>query len=408
MATKVTKPLLTDETGQRLATAMETQNVILNTIAGANVAPVQDIKQFAAIVRGGKAPTTFKAGDLITVPWTDKATNVTYDAVFHIAHIGNVTIDSGESVPGVILQSHYAFPFGVQFNARNAFLAAVSSPIGKGTYHFTVATAYNNLAVGTYQFTLTEDIPVGGVAVFTTNYYDNGAVNAVFKTYPSRQSVTEIETVTVVSGSGGTDLGEFKAAGSTNLWSYHCACWGYNRWSKSALRQFLNSDAAPGAWWTPQTDYDRPPTELTTKHGFLSGFDDDFRSVLVPLPVATALNQITDDAVSETHLETTSDLVWLPSLVNMHINPQLAGEGDIWDYWLRASKQSALLAQYGTYPHMRTFAMENHLSPQYVRLRSAHRGYAGNTWHVYSSGSVGSPGTAAVYSSRFAPSVLIA
>ena len=48
----------------------------------------------------------------------------------------------------------------------------------------------------------------------------------------------------------------------------------------------------------------------------------------------------------------------------------------------------AKMQQYKTYPQIRTFAIENHTSPQSVRLRSASRGGSSGTWYVYSGGYV--------------------
>ena len=85
----------------------------------------------------------------------------------------------------------------------------------------------------------------------------------------------------------------------------------------------------------------------------------------------------------------------------MSINPQKAGEDDVWEYWKRASGMAEKMQQYKTYPQIRTFAIENHTSPQSVRLRSAHRGDSNNAWYVYSGGGV-YYGTA-YWASRCAP-----
>ena len=85
----------------------------------------------------------------------------------------------------------------------------------------------------------------------------------------------------------------------------------------------------------------------------------------------------------------------------MSIEPQLAGEGTTWDYWKRASSMTTKMKQYQTYPQIRTFAIENHTSPQYVRLRSASRGYSYLAWCVNSSGGVSNYN--ANWASRVAP-----
>ena len=72
----------------------------------------------------------------------------------------------------------------------------------------------------------------------------------------------------------------------------------------------------------------------------------------------------------------------------MSIEPELAGEGSTWEYWKRASNMTTKMKKWQTYPQIRTFAIENHTSPQHVRLRSANRGSSYLTWYVYSSGNV--------------------
>ena len=86
----------------------------------------------------------------------------------------------------------------------------------------------------------------------------------------------------------------------------------------------------------------------------------------------------------------------------MSINPQKAGEDDVWEYWKRASGMAEKMQQYKTYPQIRTFAIENHTSPQYVRLRPAYRGNSYDTWYVYSGGYVGN-GSRAYWAIRCAP-----
>ena len=89
----------------------------------------------------------------------------------------------------------------------------------------------------------------------------------------------------------------------------------------------------------------------------------------------------------------------------MYIEPQLAGEGEACPYWKHASGLATKMKQYQTYPQIRTFAIENHVSPQYVRLRSALRGSAISAWYVYASGYVGNSG--AFYAYRCAPACAI-
>lgn len=112
---------------------------------------------------------------------------------------------------------------------------------------------------------------------------------------------------------------------------------------------------------------------------------------------------MTDKSDGDT--EVTYDKFFPLSLEEMYIEPQLAGEGEACPYWKHASGLAAKMKQYQTYPQIRTFAIENHVSPQYVRLRSAYRGNAYSTWYVYASGYVIS--SYAVIAYRCAPACVI-
>jgi hypothetical protein len=142
-----------------------------------------------------------------------------------------------------------------------------------------------------------------------------------------------------------------------------------------------------GEWWTPQNDFDRCPDQLLTKAGFLTGFDEEFRAALTPVKVVTALNTITDAVGSDVDpLEVTYDKFFPLSLEQMSINPQLAGEGEACEYWMRASQLSTKMQQGKTYPQIVSYGIENHAAAQYVRLRSASRGTSCYTWSVHASG----------------------
>jgi hypothetical protein len=90
----------------------------------------------------------------------------------------------------------------------------------------------------------------------------------------------------------------------------------------------------------------------------------------------------------------TYDKVFLPSLEEMYVNPQSAGEGSYYPVMKATSGLGTPMAQYGTYPKIITYALENHASAQYVRLRSASVGIACNAWFVSSSGLVVNYGSA--------------
>ena len=72
----------------------------------------------------------------------------------------------------------------------------------------------------------------------------------------------------------------------------------------------------------------------------------------------------------------------------MYIEPQITGEGESHEYYRELNGTDKKFQWYQAYEILKTFAIENHSSPQNARLRSAVRGNACYTWRVYSSGAI--------------------
>lgn len=289
---------------------------------------------------------------------------------------------------------------------NSSFYTASEAELPAGTYNITVGANWgNNCKTGEkYQFVLTKPVPQGGMLVGFWGMPDKTPAEWRVSSYRDGASTEAIETVSVTAGSAGTSLGTFTPAGDGSLNSLHRLSYGYNRWSQSAMRQWLNSDKPAGQWWTSQNKFDRVPEQHATKAGFMSGFEKEFLDCIQPIKVVTALNTVSDKADGET--EVTYDTFFLPALEQMYINPQLAGEGDVWEYWKRASGMSTKMQQWQTYPQIRTYAIESHTSAQDVRLHSANLDYACRTWRVNSSGYVNGYGYA-VSALRCAPVCVI-
>lgn len=397
---KVTKPALLDETGQQIVEKLHTQNLLLNVLANSAIEGATSLDEIHRIVKSGNAAKVFNIGDQIIVPWTDKAANKTYQVPLDIVHFANVELQDGESVPAMFLQWHYCTPFGVQFDAREAFHVAPSGGYAAGsTFHFNVPTAWDSTGTGDFKFACNKAIPKGAHFVFATDISSAGLNRATVKVYANGSSDTEIDSFTISNGSTGTyDLGKLQDTGDKSLNGIHTAVYGFNRWSKSALRQFLNSKANPDAWWTSQHSYDRKPAELATKYGFMSGFEDEFLATLQPIKVSTVFNAVNGDG----GLEDTYDTFFPPCLQNMNINKQYEeDEGDVFNYWKRVSQSSSKLTLGGTYPQLKTYGIDNTNTAQNVRLRSICLGKTFYTWYVYSSGNVGCD--SATLSGRCAP-----
>lgn len=378
----------------------------LQTMAFVQAGQAADIsswEKIAGLVSNGYAQQIFDYGDQFVEAWRDTAAVKDYEYPWRVNHFENVELETGETVPGMFLQAHYAHPFGVQFSQARAFLRCPDG-LAAGTYNVTFGATWGSkdaVKDATYQFSITQAVPAGGCLAGFIQLPDVSASSWKVFVYAADR-ITKLETVAVTKGNGGTSLGTMQlAARNGNLNSMHETGYGWNRWKTSALRQYLNSDQPKGKWWTPQDDWDIAPDQLATKDGFLCGMSEDMLKAIKPIKMTTYANTVNDGGGADV----TYDRVFLPSLEQMNVNPQISGEGTVHEYWIKRSGTTKKLAQYGTYPRLIHYAVDNHTSPQYVRLRSADRGGACYVWNVYASGIVNS--YYAWSANRFAPLVSI-
>ena len=416
----VTKPLFLDETGEKIVEGIARQNLLLTQLITAQegATPIQTLNEIAEIVRRGEAPNVFNVGDQIMVNWNNGQND--YVIPFDIVHFDDVVLQDGETVPGMFIQAHYAFE-GVQFDQNEGFYVVPSGGLSAGTYHFKMGNNWgsNVVADKSYEFTLTENYAEGDILQLGTatsevsGLPDTTPANWRVRTYkasgstPAGLAANATEIVTLAEGTGGTDLGTLSSStvyGTSGLNNMQRSAYGYNRWSQSAIRQWMNSGAAAGSWFTPQNPYDRKPDQLASLRGMKAGFDEGFLNILKPVKVTTALNTVTDSQIGTS--EDTYDMFFLASLEQEYCTPQASGvEGAYWEYWKRRLGVSTPQAS-GTINtnHIR-YAYNAKTSPQYCRLRSAYRGYASYAWLVYSSGFLTNSG--ATYANRAVPACVI-
>lgn len=334
--------------------------------------------------KSGLAEKVLTVGDIIDDTWTDVAAPKEYPYQWHVADFQPIELQNGDTEASMLVQAHWAHPFGVQFSHQRAFLACPDG-LPVGSYYFTIESAWgNNVKAGDIVcFKTTKVVPAGGRVSGCYGAPDQAKANWRIYTH-SADGKTQIETITptFTKTDSATNLGtQHLNKREGNLNSTQEMAYGWNRWKTSALRQYLNSEAAKGAWWTAQDEWDVAPDQLKDKAGFLSGCSADFLSALQIVKVTTFANTVNDGGGEDT----TYDRVFIPSMEQMYCAPQIKGEGTYLEYWKQRSGATAPLAQWGTYPNIITYAVENHTSPQNIRLRSAYRGNAYSTWSVTSS-----------------------
>lgn len=329
--------IMKESTLQNISDELQMQNALLAAIANAEPGSIkiESFKMIQELVQAGLAKKIFAIGDQVICSWTDKAANETYDWVWDIVHMSDVTLENGEVVPGMYLKSHYTTPFGIQFDHEENEKATESTFSADYSY-------YTKNPDGSYKL---EEVVVGQTIPSDKEYFHSAIKDT-----------------------------------TGNICRY-----GYNRWSHSAIRQWLNSDKDKGAWWTSQHLGDVAPNELNTKAGFLSGFEQDFLSVIKKVKIRTQLNGMTDKSIGTD--EETVDLMFLPSKEQLYGSTESGIYNDeAFAYYKKTTgfdkpKNDECEARI----HYRIDAKS---SAQYMRLRSPSRGGSYGTWFAYPTGSL--------------------
>jgi hypothetical protein len=376
--------------------------------AGGNFVAGREIYKIP--VRFGDVP---EVGDTITTTWTDSSatTSVTYESEHDVVHKANdivVSDDEGTTekiINGAYLQWHYATPYDMPFDAAEAMYTVPSGGLAAGTYYFTVQNLNTTFNGKTYMFTLNAALTEGMQLILSVNtsdftrsvvrVYDDCYVQTKNTAYGTSGDIS----VSLWDNESGLPLSGDSSQNSTNgageLNHMQRIQYGYNRYSQSAIRQWLNS-AEPArkandptnypGWWNPQNKWDRAPAQAFKKPGFLSGYNADFVAAMRPVKVAQALNTKTDGGA----IEYTYDKVFLPSLTEMNIQPQ-ATEGVIWDYYKQLFEDNPVEGRTnwnigGTYPILKSYAINAKSTAVNTRLHSANRDSACGIWGIDNSG----------------------
>ena len=395
--TMVTDPVYLDQTAKdngrkldQMTAALLGMSSSLGVIARAQTGVVEemDYNGIKAVAAAGNAPAVFPVGTQLVNTYTGKDGKV-YDCPWDVVKTDDIAEgETGTTAPAMVLQMHYASLEDIQFSAYQAFFVVPEAGLVAGTYNVKMGLNWGtNVKTGTtYQFTLTKNAPAGARLTGFYNAPDTAPTSWKVYVYKDQNKSELLETCNVSAGSAGTNLGTFLAKPNGNLNGLHPVGYGDNRWHKSAYRQYLNSDAAAGAWWTPQDNWDMKPDQADTVPGFLSGFSDDFKAALTRTKVVTYGNTVTDDGSAVV----TYDKIFLPSLQEIYCSPQVSGEGTgYWPYWKERTGAKTPQALWQTYPLRITRDLAQRTVGRFVRLRSANRGGGDNAFYVDSSGSVG-------------------
>lgn len=391
-------------------------------------------------VESGLAATKYPVGTQIVTDWNkvdSSGSKTAYRPELNIVHYSNTVIkDSEESEERnanvMYLEWDKTIPDGFAFciqQALQCFDGTDGTPDGLPAGNYSIkmvakngGSAFKTKWDGKYvNFTLTKDIPSGGILRLTVSDWNGTSETAiamhVITNVGINESDAKIEEVIVTESTdsiteGYTFLGETwgEDVGYGKL-NYPESCYyGDNAWATSDLRQWLNAEGTD--WWTKQTRYNRKPNIATMIQGYLTGLDEELKSHIKFAKHTT----IGNNSKYPNQKFITYDRVFLHSFNQSNIttdySSQFDNEGEVWEYYKKlAEGVDKLNAQkmfkvWNTYPILIRYAINAVTTAQYVFSRSATLGNACIVHSVNPSGSCYS--TNAYYGNRCLPACLIA
>lgn len=348
--------IASNENAERQAQALEL--IAKHLMQTGSVVAWPDVQE---IIRHGMGSSDFPVGSQLTVSYGEKT--MLLDVLGH-----DIDLDPHGRFQHSTTFALHTLLDASQFDATEALYYAADG-LAAGTYYFTLLAGYDvEYGGATLQFTLAQAVPAGGVIMFPWGYQQQ-ALTTKISTYASREAVAAIETVSVSTGSDGTDLGT--ADGHTEHMNHaHRLRYGSNRYKESAIRQWLNSDKAGGAWWQPQNEFDRAPS-YAARDGFLKKLDEGLVAAIGEADKTVALNTVTDGGGSEV----VRDRVWLLSRDEMgYGHENNITEGQTYPFFAGATNADRIYLLNG--------------APRWYWLRTPNTGHGNNVRNVSTDGSL--------------------
>ena len=240
------------------------------------------------------------SGDAIIV------TETTYPITFRVVGHDHFEAADPALTHTMALESKYVYSDaagtykGLVFDAPETLFYCTEG-LEAGTYNFTWNYATGSMVNGTYQFTLTQNVPTGGQIVMGTNSNSTAITACKISTFATVGATEAIESnIAITEGFDGISLGTIGAT-SSSAENLNCAqriIWGSNNYAQSGARQWFNSDAALHEVWAPKTKYDRPPTWHTGNNtyyaGFMHGLGADFLGAVKTAKIPCRTNNVNE------------------------------------------------------------------------------------------------------------------
>jgi hypothetical protein len=366
----------TSTTGVSVQSALDTHTTQLADIAHSVGILSGDVSSWGAVqqlVQDGFGQAAFPVGSQLRCTHTIHG-EIIWDVVAHDHH----KKPDDPAAHTMTLLMHRCI-YGRSMDATEA-LYYCESGLAAGTYHFSLLSGYDTTYEGgkTFQFTLEQAVPAGGVVMFPWAYSVNASLTKI-ATYASNAATAAIESnISVIEGTGGTNLGT--ADGNTPNMNYaHRLRYGSNNYAESAMRQWINGSAAANAWWQPSNIFDRPPS-YSNVAGFLNGFGADFVQALGVVDIATVRNTVYEVGGVKGGSYTLRDRMFLPSMTELGLgNNNSIAEGSVLAYYANA-----------TQPDRIKYDIAVPATARYWWLRSPNPSYAGSVRSVGPDGALNS------------------
>lgn len=317
------------------------------------------------VVRMGLGATLFPVGYEFTTLDADTENNIVWVVRAHDHHTAENTRLMHTMT--IEMKNVYSLASGtyksLQFDSPEALYYA-EEELAAGTYNFSLLAGYDTTYGGgkTLSFTLANPVPAGGVIMFPWAYQKQ-STDTKISTYASNTATAAIETVPVTEAADGAALGTADGAGVLN--HAHRIRYGSNNYAQSAARQWLNSSAAAGSVWAPQTKFDRPPSWVTTYNGFMHGLPSDFLAVVQAASIPCRTNGIHETNSLDGTAYTTNQVYTLSDKFFLLSRPEIWGTWDSTSY-----KDGELLDYYDGLTDTERKKYDENGSVRHVWLRS--------------------------------------
>ena len=272
--------------------------------------------EFKNHVRQGTIDNYFAVGDQFNV--LKGATNLVFDLVDIGSSARNITANGNAPTdPNYFTQFPNAKPvtmlmhdviYGAVFDAPEANYQ-ITTEIASGA-KCNISLESDTIAAATYNFTAPSALVVGGRLRINT------AVQLQYYATPASAPVN------IAMVAGAADAEYISIAGSLSAQNHkQRVSYGSNKYTESAIRQWLNAGGAAASFWVSKSNYDLAPSWHATWVGFQNGLDADLLAAIGETTREVELNTITDGGGNTT----IADKIFLASTMEIFGAAETAG-----------------------------------------------------------------------------------